>query len=448
MYPESLGSASFKQDYGLRYACIAGAMYKGIASKELVVAMGKAGLMGFLGSGGMRMEEVEESIRYIQAELSGGQAYGINLLCNLVEPEVEDRTVDLFLQYGIRNVEASAYMQMTPSLVRYRLKGLQKNPDGSVQAPNRIIAKLSRPEVAAAFMSPAPEKIVRPLVESGQLTAEEAELGQSIPIAHDICVEADSGGHTDQGVAYAIMPAIMRLRDDMTAQYGYRKRIRIGSAGGIGTPQAAAAAFTLGADFIVTGSINQCTVEAGTSDAVKDMLQDANVQDTDYAPAGDMFEIGAKVQVLKKGVFFPARARKLYELYTRHQSLDEIDEKIREQIQEKYFCRSFSDVWEETRDYYLKTKPATLERAEKNPKQKMALIFRWYFIHTNRLALQGDPTQRVDYQIHTGPAIGAFNQWVKGSDLENWRNRRVAAINEKLMQEAALWLNERLKQAD
>ncbi len=35
------------------------------------------------------------------------------------------------------------------------------------------------------------------------------------------------------------------------------------------------------------------------SDSVKDLLQDINIQDTDYAPAGDMFEVtvhGFRVQ--------------------------------------------------------------------------------------------------------------------------------------------------------
>src|SRR5262249_24592935 len=157
----------------------------------------------------------------------------------------------------------------------------------------------------------------------------------------DICVEADSGGHTDGGVAYALMPAMIRLRDEMMAKYHYDKPIRVGAAGGIGTPESAAAAFIMGADFILTGSINQCSVEAGTSDAVKDILQGLNVQDKSYAPAGDMFELGAKVQVVRKGLFFPARANKLYDLYQRFNSIDEIDEKTQQQIQEKYFQRSF-----------------------------------------------------------------------------------------------------------
>jgi trans-AT polyketide synthase/acyltransferase/oxidoreductase domain-containing protein len=441
--PEALGSAAFRSAYGLKYAYCAGAMYKGIASKELVVAMGRAGLMGFLGTGGMKLEEVESAIRHIQSELSQAQAYGMNLLANLEEPDLEDRTVDLFLQYGVHNVEAAAFMQMTPSLIRYRLKGLTRRPDGSVHAANRVVGKVSRPEVAEVFMRPAPRAAVAKLLAAGRITTEEAELSAQVPMASDICVEADSGGHTDQGVALVLMPAMRALRDTIQRELGYAEPVRLGAAGGIGAPEAAAAAFVMGADFIVTGSINQCTVEAGTSDVVKELLQTINVQDTDYAPAGDMFEMGARVQVLRKGVLFAVRANKLYELYQRHNSLDEIDEKTRAQIEEKYFKRSFDAVWAETRAFYALRAPAKLAAVEKSPKQKMALVFRWYFVHATRLAMQGSEEQKVDYQVQCGPALGAFNQWVKGTALESWRERRVASLGEMIMQGAAQVLTER-----
>lgn len=434
---ETLGSKTFREDYGIKYAYVVGSMYKGIASKELVVKMGKAGMIGFLGTGGLQMNMMEEAIAYIQSELIENQAYGMNLLCHFDSPEKEEDMVTLFLKYGIKNVEASAFMQITPTLVRFRLKGIYRDETGKVTVPHRVIAKVSRPEVAEAFMSPAPEKMVNKLLTEGKISEQEANLSRQIPMAHDICVEADSGGHTDQGVAYVLMPAMRRLRDDMMKTYNYEKSIRIGAAGGIGTPESAAAAFIMGADFILTGSINQCTVEAGTSNRVKDLLQEANVQDTAYAPAGDMFEIGAKIQVLKKGLFFPVRANKLYELYRQYNSLDEIDEKTKKQIRERYFKRSFEDVWEETKSYYLKARPVEIEKAEHNPKHKMALIFKWYFIHTTRLAMSGSEVQRVDYQIHAGPAIGAFNQWVKGTRLEDWRNRHVDEIGTKLIQETA-----------
>jgi len=199
----------------------------------------------------------------------------------------------------------------------------------------------------------------------------------------------------------------------------------------------------MGADFIVTGSINQCTVEAGTSVRVKELLQQINVQDTDYAPAGDMFELGAKVQVLKRGVFFPARANKLFELYRQFKSLDEIDDKTKTQIQEKYFHKSFSEIYQEIKSFYPSQE---IEKAEQNPKHKMALIFRWYFGNSTQLALKGIEDGIVDYQVHCGPALGAFNQWVKGTDLENWANRHVDEIGIKLMEETALLLNQRIQE--
>ena len=229
-------------------------------------------------------------------------------------------------------------------------------------------------------------------------------------------------------------------------QFNYPKKVRVGAGGGIGTPQAAAATFIMGADFIVTGSINQCTVEAKQSKSAKDLLQSINVQDTDYAPAGDMFEMGAKVQVLKRGVFFPSRANKLYDLYKAHNSLDEIDEKNQKQIQEKFFKKSFADVWTEVEKFFKIRNPLELNKAQKNPKHKMALIFRWYFAYATNSALQDKTENIVDYQIQTGPALGAFNQWIKGTELENWQNRHVDVIAIKLMTETASLMNSYLTQ--
>jgi trans-AT polyketide synthase, acyltransferase and oxidoreductase domains len=440
--PTGLGHSEFRAEYGVKYAYTAGAMYKAIASEALVVALAKASLIGYFGTGGLTLSKVELAIESIKSQVTENQPFGMNLLHNIGQPDLEDQTVDLFLSRNIRFVEAAAYVDVTPSVVRYRLSGLARGAGESITTPHLVLAKVSRPEVARAFMSPAPEGMVRELVAGGRLTPQEAELGRYIPVAGDICVEADSGGHSDHGVAYALMPAMLHLRDQMMSRYSYRKRIRVGAAGGIGTPEAAAAAFILGADFITTGSINHCTVEAGTSDSVKDMLQDIDVQDTAYAPAGDMFETGAKIQVLRKGVFFPGRANKLYELYMRHNSLDEIDSQTKKQLEEKYFRRSFEDVWHETKSYSSRINPA-FEESGLSPKQKMALIFKWYFVHTTRLALRGVEQEKVNYQVHCGPALGAFNQWVKGTALEAWRNRHVSDIAERIMNGAAAVLTTR-----
>ncbi len=438
----SLGSEAFRTAYGTRYAYACGSMYRGIASEDLVIRAARAGLLAFFGSGGLERARIASAIDRITAALGPGAPFGVNLVHNPTLPAVEDDTVGLLLSRGIRTVEASAFMKVTRALVHYRLSGLSKGPDGEVRITHRLIAKVSRPEVAESFLSPPPQRLVGLLEQEGLVTAEQAALASQVPMADDLCVEADSGGHTDRGNLLVLLPAMQRLRDRITGGFGYPDRVRVGAAGGIGTPEAAAAAFLLGADFVLTGSINQCTVEADMSDLAKDMLQQIDVQDTDYAPAGDMFELGAQVQVLKRGVFFPARARKLHELYRRHGSLEEIDPETRALMEQRYFRRPLADVWRETREFFAERDPAELEKAERNPKHRMALVFRWYFGHSQRAAMAGSADSRVDFQVHCGPALGAFNQWVKGTGLEDWRARHVDEIGVLLMEATARHLSD------
>ena len=439
---QRLGNAQFRRDYGLTYAYLSGAMYRGIASKEMVVAMGRAGMLGFLGTGGMSIAQIRADIVHIQHALQAHQPYGMNLIASAADDAIERATVALYLELGVRAIEASAFMQVTPALVHYRLAGLAQGADGAVVSGNKILAKLSRPEVARDFMQPAPERIVARLVEEGAVTPEQARLARLVPMASDICVEADSGGHTDQGVALVLLSAMQRLRKE---QGHDAHALRIGLAGGIGTPEAVAAAFIMGADFVMTGSINQCTVEAGANDVVKDLLQAIDIQDTTYAPAGDMFEMGAKVQVLRKGVFFPARANRLYMLYNQYDSLEQLPDAVRSQLEEKYFRKPLHAVWSETCDFLQsRGRQDEIDKANASPRHRMALVFRWYFGHAMRAAINGDPAHRVDYQIHTGPALGAFNRYVRGTPLEDWRKRHVDRIGRQLMHDAGALMLERL----
>lgn len=439
---DKLGSPAFKERYGLKYPYVAGAMYMGITSKEMVVRMGKVGMLGFFGTGGLDKNQIIQGINDIQESLKNNEPYGMNFLSFPSMPQKEEEIIDIFLTHQIKLIEASAFMMMTPALVKFRLKGLTRNCEEQVTPKQRIIAKFSRPEVATLFLSPAPERIVQKLLQERKITQEEAELSKEIPMADDLTIEADSGGHTDGGVAYVLIPSMIRLRNEYMAKYNYKNKICIGAAGGIGSPEAVVAAFMLGADYVVTGSINQCTVEARTSEGVKNILESIDIQDTQYAPAGDMFELGAKVQVAKKGLFFSARANKLYELYRQYNSLDEIDSKVSKQLQERYFKKTYEEIFDEAKKYYSSDE---INQAQSNPKYKMAMIFKWYFNHATVAALTGNEDDKMDYQIQCGPALGAFNRWAKGKSFEHWKQRHVDEIAQALLNEAALILNERFK---
>ncbi len=439
VYPEWLGSPEFLETHRVRFPYVSGAMAHGIASPQLVLAMARAELLAFYGSAGLPLSEVEANVIGIQRELAEiGASWGSDLIHTPHDPTLEERLVELYLHHGVRRVSASAFMRLTPAVVRYACTGLSLAPDGTVHRENHLFAKLSRSETARLFMSPAPADIVAGLVQRGALTEHEASLAAHVPLAEDITVEADSGGHTDNRPLTALLPTIFELRAELQATHGYARAIRIGAAGGIGTPGAVAAAFGLGAAYVMTGSTNQASAEAGTSALAKEMLAAAELTDVAMAPSPDMFEMGVKVQVLKRGTLFASRASLLRELYKTHAGLDAIPAETVARIEREIFQRPLNDVWEETRGFFAERDPREVERAERDPKHKMALVFRWYIGLASHWAIQGIPNRKMDFQIWCGPAMGAFNRWVRGTFLADLPNRSVVQIALNLLEGAAV----------
>ena len=433
---ESFGDPAFMQTYGTRYAYYAGAMANGIASAEMVVSLGKSGFFGSFGSAGLPPARIEAAIQTIQQQLPEGP-YMVNLIHSPNEPNLERYLAELYLRMGVRVLEASAYMDLTYALVHFRVAGLSRMANGEIQISNRIIAKISRKEVARKFMLPAPQDLLNQLLQDGKISPEQAELAHSVPMADDITVEADSGGHTDNRPLVALIPTMLAVRDEIQKQMQYKQSIRVGAGGGISTPSSALAAFMMGAAYVVTGSVNQACVEAGASQHTRTLLSQADMADVIMAPAADMFEMGVRVQVLKRGTMFAMRASRLYDLYSKYNSLEEIPQADREKIEKTIFRRNLDEVWEETQSFFKERDLKNLERAYQDPHHKLALIFRWYLGLSSRWSVVGESGREMDYQIWCGPAMGAFNQWVKGSILEPVENRTVVEVAMQIMKGVA-----------
>lgn len=435
LHPSQLGDPTFRQDHGLTYPYLTGAMANGIASAEIVLEMARAGMLGSFGAAGLSLERISQGIDRIQAG-AGDKPYAVNLIHSPNEPAHEMATADLLLKRGVPLVEASAYLDLTPAIIRYRTAGF--GSDGRPR--NRVVAKVSRVEVATKFLSPPPERLVKELVAAGHVTAAQATAAARYPVADDVTVEADSGGHTDNRPAITLLPTILALRDRLQGQFRYAAAPRVGLAGGIATPASVAGAFAMGAAYVVTGSVNQACVESGSSDAVRKMLAEAGQADVIMAPAADMFEMGVKVQVLKRGTMFAMRAAKLYELYRQYAAWEAIPEADRVQVEKTQLRAPFAEVWAQTRDFFTRRDPTQLARAEADPRHKMALVFRWYLGLSSRWANAGDPARQLDYQVWCGPAMGAFNEWAKGSALEAPANRTVVGVALNLLYGACVVL--------
>ena len=436
LLPEQLGDAAFCETHGLRYPYVAGAMANGITSVEMVEAMARAGMLGFFGAAGLEVPQIADAIERLQGSL-GKLPFGTNLIHSPADPRLEAETVELYLRRGVRLISASAYLELTLPLIRYRVSGIHRGPDGEIVAPNRVVAKVSRVEIARKFFAPPPAAMLETLVSQGVITAEQAELAAQIPVADDLTAEADSGGHTDNRPALALLPTMLALRDDMQRRYEYTTPLRVGAAGGIATPISAAAAFGMGAAYILTGTINQSCVEAGTSPLVRKMLAEASQADVIMAPAADMFEMGVKVQVLKRGTMFAIRAKKLYDLYRTCDSFEALPPAQRALLERDFFRAPLEDVWRDTQQFFATRDPQQVTRAERDPKHKLALIFRSYLGRASGWANAGDESRQVDYQVWCGPAMGAFNEWVRGSVLDPLEDRDVVTVALNLLVGAA-----------
>ncbi|MFK7917915.1 MAG: PfaD family polyunsaturated fatty acid/polyketide biosynthesis protein [Ilumatobacter sp.] len=439
MYPEWLGDRSFNEVHATRFAYVTGAMANGIATTRLVIEAARVGCLGFFGAAGLSRPVVAAAIDELVAALgASGAMWGCNLIHSPQEPALEAAVADLYIERGVRRVSAAAYMSLTPAIVRYAYHGVHVDAQGMIQRPNMVFAKISRPETARHFMHPAPPAMLSDLVANGLLTEQEAQLAAALPVAEDITIESDSGGHTDNRPLGPLFSTIQAVRDEAVALHGYQRPIRLGAAGGIGTPQAAASAFALGASYVLTGTVNEACVESGLSTEGKQMLATADIADVTMAPAADMFELGVDLQVLKRGTMFAPRARKLYELYKTYPSLDAIPGAERDELETKILGTTVDECWRTTREFWNERDPEQVAEAERNPRHQMALTFRSYLGLSSRWSIEGASDRRLDYQIWCGPAMGAFNAWTAGSFLQAPENRTVGQVALNLLEGAAV----------
>ena len=259
----------------------------GIASVEIVEAMGRAGFLGAFGAAGLSPAVVEGAVDRLQRDLGDSTPFAMNLIHSPGEPELESSVVDVYLRRKVRLIEASAFLNLTLPVVRYRVAGIRRDSSGRIVVPNRIIAKISRVEVASKFMAPPPAKFLqRAGRHAGRSPPIRPNGPRRIPMAEDITAEADSGGTYGQSAGDRPLADHAGAAQSDAGPVRLRPAVADGAAGGISTPWAAAAALAMGAAYIVTGSVNQSCVEAGTSDVVRRMLCQAQQADVAMAPGG------------------------------------------------------------------------------------------------------------------------------------------------------------------
>ncbi|MCH9647435.1 MAG: ACP S-malonyltransferase [Deltaproteobacteria bacterium] len=430
---QNLGSAEFRSAYGLDLAYLPGSSAPGMRTAQFVAAASRSRLFAFLDVQGESREEIRAEIAETARLCSG--PFGICLWQGGEDSQLEAVLVDEALSQQVRSIEALGYYRITPALVRFRFRGAHRDREGQAVVPHRLLASVSRVGTASLFLNPPPHKIIEDLLHQKLLTAEEGEIARDVPLASDLCALTGSSHGTDLST---LLPSLLQLRDRLAPPSSPRRRVPVGAGGALGTPDALACAFFLGADFVQTGAINLCAVESAAPKTLKALLASLEPGDTTSAPAASGFSLGSRVQVVKRGSFFAARAQKLYELYRFYPSIEAIPASQREKLESSTFRRTLESVWREVQG---EPRP---EAAETDPKHKMAQVFSWYLRQSQRWALQGNESERLNFQIPCDESVAAFNLSVADTGLSDLSQRTASKMADWLMARGEALLRERL----
>ncbi|MEN8907794.1 MAG: hypothetical protein ABF289_17730 [Clostridiales bacterium] len=424
LLPEDLGSSRFLHRFGLKYAYVAGAMYNAISSKEMIIELAKNGYLGIYGTKDVEFDQIENDIVKIKSIIPE-RIFGCNIVHNVIEEQFEMKLIKMLLKYKINILEVSSFVNITLPLAYYRIVGIKERIEGGFVIGNKIMVKVSRVEIAKNFLKPAPEKIIRELINMSLINERQAKIAKEIPMADAITLE-DNENNITQSFSY-----LVDQRDELYKNSNTKYDVFLGLTGGIGSPVIALNMFNNGADYIVTGTINQCTVESGISDKAKNSLSSCDISDVISLHFNGDFNINKKINVLKKGTLFPMRVNKLYNIYNKYKNLKNVDSSDIDKIESQIFKKSIREILNEVEIYFKKNDPNQLNN------DRLYLLIKWYLIISAKLSLEGTSNRELDYQILCSNAMGIFNYWVKGSYLENHQNRYVADIAEHMLKGTA-----------
>ncbi len=80
--------------------------------------------------------------------------FGFNLIHSPNEPELERATAELYLEKGVRLIEASAYIDLTQPLVKYRVQGIHRGQDGRGKSLGRDARSDGKDHVSVVRLCP------------------------------------------------------------------------------------------------------------------------------------------------------------------------------------------------------------------------------------------------------------------------------------------------------
>ncbi|MFG2680591.1 ACP S-malonyltransferase [Streptomyces sp. NPDC048392] len=410
---ERLGAARFRERYGTELAWVVSGTGDGAVGDEVCRVARAAGLAAFT-------DPVPGPPDPASLSRAGRHGWGVGL-----RPGADaDEQVTALLAHEVRHVETGHPHGPDAALVRFRFTGAHRGPGGTPVAVRHVIARVTGPDQAAAFLRPPAPAQLAELVRTKGLSAGEADVARELPVASDLAVQAPGGWHDHGADACQLLPSVAAL----AARSPGPEPVHVGLCGVVGTPEQAATAFALGAAFLVCTSLTACAPEARLDGPLKDTLARAGDDDVTWAPTERHATLGVLARVVRRGTLFPARAGLLHRLLREHRYFADVPEVRRRHIEE-----------------HLLGGPATRPPADTRADGRLrtADVFRRYARETARRTPAGIPVRPLDHQLPCDAELTRFNRAVAGTALAAWTARTPDAVAGHLLTNAAELLSAR-----
>lgn len=427
---QSLGSGAFRARYRLRLAYLAGSS-RGAGSVETALRLAGAGLMGVLGGSGLSPEQVAARLLETRRQLPSGAPLALALLHSPENPELEMALALTATENEVDVLEVSGFLQPRLSLLMFRFAGCAERGE-----PRLVLARVARPDVASELVAPPSSHLLEMGLREGLLSPEDARVAVHWPLVSELCADPEGGGLTGSSSWAVLLPCLKAEATRARQRHGFSGEIFVGACGGMGSPEALAAAFFLGADFVMTTGINSCTPQSPLCPEARDLLAKVGVGDTTYAPAWETFELGGRMEVVRRGTLFAARAHKLQDIYRRGESLEALSESDRKWLEKHLLRTSIAEAWSRVQNELASVLPQALAAAADSPRLRLSLLCKWYLWSSLRAA-HGSATPSSDFAIPCDSEMGALNEWLKGTPLQPWSERHVDVLAQRLMTAAA-----------
>ncbi len=256
--------------------------------RDVVVEVSKAGGFGVMGVAGMPKEQLEIELSWIDDHIDG-MPYGVDVLIpnamltrdsqptpeqvlamvpqehkDVASKVLEDHDID---SSDITDEERRKHLQFGDNL---RPEGAREVVEVAFNHPIKLIANaLGVPPDWMLHMGRDAGVKVAALVGAKQHAINQVKAGVDILVVSG----TEGGGHCGQVSSMVLIPEVHRA----IQEYG---DVPILAAGGIMTGQQMAAAMAMGADGAWTGSVWLPTIEAETSEVMKEKFVNASSSDT------------------------------------------------------------------------------------------------------------------------------------------------------------------------